>query len=53
MNVDVVFRRLIEFERAISGLYEHWAEVFSDDREAALLWSKMAIEETGHANLIV
>lgn len=53
MNVDVVFRRLIEFERAIAQLYERWAEVFSEDREAALLWSKMAIEEIGHANLIL
>lgn len=52
MNVDVVFRRLIRFERAMAGLYQRWSEVFSDDTEAALLWRKMAIEEIGHSNLI-
>jgi rubrerythrin len=52
MQVEFVLRPLIEFERAISELYGRWAEVFEADREASLLFTKMATEENGHANLV-
>ncbi len=52
MQADVVFRALIEFARASASLYLFWAEVFTDDREVAALWGRMATEETGHANLV-
>ena len=52
MQIEAVFRPLMEMEKEISRLYERLAEVFDGDRDASFLWMKMATEEKGHANLV-
>jgi rubrerythrin len=52
MQIEAVFRPLIDLERAIADLYGHWSDVYEADREAAFVWVKMANEEKGHASLV-
>lgn len=52
MKIEAAFRPLRELERGLADLYGSWAEAFEDNREAALVFFKMATEEKGHAALI-
>jgi rubrerythrin len=52
VQVEAAFRLLSDMESAIGDLYTEWAAAFDEDREAALLFKRMATEEAGHARLV-
>ncbi len=52
MNVENLFRPLIDLERSLADLYEYFSGVFSSDPELAFIFFKMAAEEKGHASLV-
>ncbi len=52
MNIEAVLRPLADLERSVAELYEWYSDLFASDPEASRAFSRMAIEEQGHARLV-
>jgi rubrerythrin len=52
MKILRVLEKLEEFEAGISLLYKRLSELFADDSEASLLFSRLSVEEEMHASIV-
>ncbi len=52
MDIQTLFKPLVEFEGKIAALYEWYSELFKDDAEAAFVFFQLAAEEHAHVKII-